>query len=64
MTRNIQAVKSGLTEAVDVAAVMAAAARLDAEAAELAAALTVEPVPVINAQYPPAACAQTVTLQM
>lgn len=57
-------INSELTEAVEVAAVIAAAAMLLADAAELAAALAAEPVPVIKAQYPPASLAQTVILQM
>jgi hypothetical protein len=42
---------------------MAAAAKLLAAIAELAAPLAALPVPVIKAQYPPDSCAQTVTLQ-
>jgi hypothetical protein len=52
------------TDAVEVALVMAAAAKLLAATAELAAFLATLPLPVIKFQYPPESRAQTVTLQM
>ena len=54
----------GLTDPEEVAVVIAAAATLLADAAALAAPLAAAPLPAINAQYPPASRAQTVTLQM